>query len=113
MTWTQATDTCGLWQPKGVGIAVATSGKRDGTVVQIEAWDAPDLQTKSGAHIGMSRSDLEALFPDAFHPDDRLYIVKDSLGQVVFDVEDDAVAYMRVVAADHKVTATGGHGFCD
>jgi len=113
LIWNQATDDCGYWGPTDGGGAAYTKGDRGGVVTEIELWDST-ISTKSGAHIGMSRADLEKLFPKAAHPEDRLYIVKDDLGQVVFDVEDDdRVSFIRVLQASKKAQPTGGHGICD
>jgi hypothetical protein len=112
LEWQQVYDGCGYWTPTGGSGAFYTKNKTS-KVLSIELWEGSTLKTKSGAHLGMRRADLEKLFPKAAHPDDRLYIVKDNLGQVVFDVENDEVAYIRVVPTSQKVSATGGHGICD
>jgi len=112
--WQQAYDDCGYWQTTDESGIVYTK-ERDGKVLEIEVYGEKSMiSTKSGARIGTSRAELEELFPDAAHPEKRLYIVKDSLGQVAFDVDESGtVAFIRVLPAGITVQPTGGHGICD
>ena len=91
--------------PTSTSFYVRTAGNsRDGDVTGIDIFD-PSIQTKSGAHVGMTLGQLETLFPTVkAQANGRLYVVSDSLGQVVFDVgSKNADEYYQGPAAKNVV----------
>lgn len=63
-------------------------GSRGGPITSITAFGT-GIESKSGLHVGSTRSEIEELFPD-IEPDrvgvSDLYVIADDLGQVVFEV---------------------------
>ena len=94
-------------------------GKKSGAITQIIVWD-PSIQTKSGAHIGSTRDELEDLFPKlkkirSENPVSGLYSVSDKSGRVIFETEDHAVVDIIVQQPDLEpfgVQGTDVGGFC-
>lgn len=78
-------------KPKTDPITVRTEGNSEnGDIVWI-AVTGKGVTTKSGAAVGTSLDELRSLFPEAtikHEVDDTLVIVKDSAGQVMFEVHD-------------------------
>ena len=116
-------DQCydGRWSTPGTDpetdpITVRTEGNtKDGAIKWI-SFASSEIETKSGAHVGSTREELKALFPDAKEAaDGALLVVGDDLGQVVFEFEsadDDAVAEIHVIGAkDEPFTAMHGDAY--
>jgi hypothetical protein len=97
-------------------IIVSTESKK-GDVESLSVF-SPEITTKSGAHVGMSRADLEELFPTATAKtvdNVPVLIVADTLGQVVFEMPDDTVRAIDVIGpnADVFISINGGEaGLC-
>jgi hypothetical protein len=108
-------DKTGYWALAGIdgNILVRTvDGTRDGDITAISVWDTEAIQTKSGAHVGMSLTDLKALFPTAdVKEHGALHVVKDNLGQVVFDVDGEKVVLIHVILTTTKPFTAQNMGF--
>jgi len=92
-------------EPKTDPITVRTTsnGKND-PILWISIY-SPDITTKSGAHVGMSYTDLTELLPNAKAESPNSYslmVVSDNLGKVVFEVEEDEVKAIHVVGANDE-----------
>jgi hypothetical protein len=83
------------------------NNERNGDIIAISVWNTSSIATKSGAHVGTTLNDLKAMFPQAdIQEDGDLYVVKDSLGQVVFDVGDTGTSSEEVVILIHVLRAS-------
>lgn len=103
-------------EPKTDPITVRTEGNIAGGPIQWLSFASSEIQTKSGAHVGSTRAELEKLFPEATDAEGgALLVVADSIGKVVFEFEsadDDAVAEIHVVGAkDEPFSALHGDAF--
>jgi hypothetical protein len=122
--WTSPATVCdgvdGYWSAGQGSTATyvrTEDGTKTGRVDVIYINYVQDITTKSGAHPGMTRAELTALLPSAKSADKgRLLVVKDALGQVVFELgaegdgADDIVGSMTVIPPDLKPTAIKGRG---
>jgi glycine/D-amino acid oxidase-like deaminating enzyme len=94
-------------------------GKKSGAITQIIVWD-PSIQTKSGAHIGSTRDELEDLFPKLKKIRSEgeisgLYSVSDNSGRVIFETMEHTVVDIIVQQRDVEpfgVQFTDAGGFC-
>lgn len=103
-------DDCydGRWATTGatfdgdpVVVRTTTNAKTDPILWM--SFYSPEIATKSGARVGMSYGDLIELFPDAqlvSVNSATLVVVADALGKVVFEIEEDEVQVIHVIAAD-------------
>lgn len=76
----------------------------------------PSIETKSGAHVGTSVTELTGLFPSIEKKSSTTgngdpYVVSDSLGQVVFDVEGEVTKGIYVLQPGVKPFSAWGSDF--
>lgn len=116
--WIPAVDFTGNDDDSYFVVRTADNSKR-GAVSQILVYD-PSIETKSGAHVGSTRDELQDLFPNLKKVRGEkavsgLYSVSDNLGRVIFETMEHTVVDIIIQEPDVEpfgVQFTDVGGFC-